>query len=242
MYGKIFASLFTGSMRGKGDLQLVFTYMISTCSEDGICDFTPQCIADATGKPLPLIETCISELEDVDEMSRTTTDDGRRIIKIDSKRPWGWRIVNYALYRGIATREAMKEAERLRKREYREFKKTQCPGLVPDKTGHSAYASSDLNSSLKGDARGSLNSDFDQFWLAYPKHQAKSAAMKAWIKSTSRPTLDCILRAIELQKDSDQWKKEGGQFIPMPATWINQERWTDETQITVKPLIRSRFT
>ena len=66
MYGKIFSSLFTGSMRGKGDLQLVFTYMISNATEDGVCDFTPRCIADATGKPLDVIQACLAELESPD--------------------------------------------------------------------------------------------------------------------------------------------------------------------------------
>ena len=27
---------------------------------------------------------------------------------------------------------------------------------------------------------------------------------------------------------SDQWRRDGGQFIPNPATWINQQRWLDE--------------
>ncbi len=139
MYGKIFASLFTGSMRGKGDLQLVFTYMISNATEEGICDFTPQCISDATGKPIDLIERCLTELESPDEMSRTRSDDGRRIRKLDPSRPWGWHIINYQMYRSIATREAMKEAERLRKRDYRMRTSGQCPGQIRDNTGPSAY-------------------------------------------------------------------------------------------------------
>lgn len=140
MYGKVFDTLFTGSMRGKGDLQLVFMYMISNATADGICDFTPQCIADATGKPISLIETCITELESRDEMSRTRTDDGRRIRKLDADRPWGWEIINHEMYRKIASREAMKEVERLRKRAYRKKKDEEKSSVVPDvsrtDTGH----------------------------------------------------------------------------------------------------------
>lgn len=147
MYGKIFASLFTGSMRGKGDVQLTFAYMISNATEDGICDFTPRCIADATGKPVELIEACIAELEAPDEMSRTRTDEGRRLRRIDPERAWGWQIVNHAMYRSIGSREEMKEAERLRKREYRESKKKLCPGHVPDKGGTPAYASASSSDS-----------------------------------------------------------------------------------------------
>ena len=39
-----------------------------------------------------------------------------------------------------------------------------------------------------------------------------------------------MLSAIDTQKKSDQWKKDGGQFIPNPATWLNQRRWEDEVQ------------
>ena len=151
MYGKVFDSLFTGSMRGKGDVQLVFIYMISNASEDGIFDQTPQCIADATGKPLSTISACIATLEAPDEMSRTRTDNGRRIRRLDDERPWGWQIVNHAHYRQIANREAMKEAERLRKRDYRQKKEKQCPGQVPDKTGLPEYESDTDSASGKGE-------------------------------------------------------------------------------------------
>ena len=37
-----------------------------------------------------------------------------------------------------------------------------------------------------------------------------------------------MLAAIEKQKASAQWQENGGQFIPYPATWLNQNRWEDE--------------
>ena len=27
---------------------------------------------------------------------------------------------------------------------------------------------------------------------------------------------------------SDEWKRDGGRFIPHPATWLNGKRWEDE--------------
>ena len=33
--------------------------------------------------------------------------------------------------------------------------------------------------------------------------------------------------AIALAKQSHQWQKDNGDFIPLPATWLNQERWED---------------
>ena len=40
--------------------------------------------------------------------------------------------------------------------------------------------------------------------------------------------MEQILNAVEIQKQSDQWTKDGGQFIPLPATWLNNSRWEDD--------------
>ena len=73
------------------------------------------------------------------------------------------------------------------------------------------------------------SSDFLAFWEKYPNKKAKMAAWKAWQKNgIKKVPLETILKAIELQKNTDQWKKDGGQFIPHPATWLNQHRWEDE--------------
>ena len=66
---------------------------------------------------------------------------------------------------------------------------------------------------------------FAEFWSAYPKKVGKGAAEKAWKKS--KANLDVVLAAINSQASSDQWRKEGGQYIPNPATWINERRWED---------------
>ena len=40
-----------------------------------------------------------------------------------------------------------------------------------------------------------------------------------------------ICAAVENYKETDQWKKDNGQFIPYPATWLHQERWKDEITV-----------
>lgn len=74
-----------------------------------------------------------------------------------------------------------------------------------------------------------MQTKFDQFWFAYPKHQAKPQALKAFIRlNPDDELMEQILKAIEIQKQSDQWTKDGGQFIPLPATWLNNKRWEDD--------------
>ena len=74
-----------------------------------------------------------------------------------------------------------------------------------------------------------IQTKFDRFWFAYPKHQSKPQALKAFMKlNPDEDLMQQILNAIEIQKQSDQWTKEGGQFIPLPATWLNNKRWEDD--------------
>lgn len=68
--------------------------------------------------------------------------------------------------------------------------------------------------------------DFETFWKAYPRKESKSQAKKSFSKVTA--PLETLLQALETQKQSDQWKRNGGQYIPYASTWINQRRWEDE--------------
>lgn len=73
---------------------------------------------------------------------------------------------------------------------------------------------------------------FDNFWTAYPRKVGKGAARKAWKKLNPSGGLQAVmLNAIATQKQSPDWKREGGQFIPHPATWLNQERWADSVEV-----------
>ena len=73
---------------------------------------------------------------------------------------------------------------------------------------------------------------FIEFWSVYPRKQAKMDAIKAWKKLSPSPDLVTrIVSSVQRSCDSPAWRKDGGQFIPYPATYINGRRWEDE-QIT----------
>jgi len=74
-----------------------------------------------------------------------------------------------------------------------------------------------------------INNIFAQFWAAYPRHEAKQTALKAFEKiNPDEELLAKMLSAIEKQKRTSQWQENNGQYIPHPATWLNQRRWEDE--------------
>jgi hypothetical protein len=77
--------------------------------------------------------------------------------------------------------------------------------------------------------------DFDQFWQAYPKKRSKGDARRAWQKLQPSPALvQQILTALGWQVLQPQWTKDGGQFIPHPATWLRGERWDDEPMVDAR--------
>lgn len=72
----------------------------------------------------------------------------------------------------------------------------------------------------------SYSSNFLTFWEAYPRKEAKGAAWKAWAKLI--PPVDKVLGALVWQRMSQAWTKDGGQFVPLPSTYLNARRWEDE--------------
>ncbi len=76
---------------------------------------------------------------------------------------------------------------------------------------------------------------FAAFWSAYPRKVAKPAALRAWNKvKPSDDLVLTILADVERRKEGDQWRRDGGQFIPHPATYLNGARWEDEDVVATR--------
>jgi uncharacterized protein YdaU (DUF1376 family) len=77
--------------------------------------------------------------------------------------------------------------------------------------------------------RATYPADFDNFWRAYPNKTGKGAALKAWQRE--RPSTDVLARmfkALSWQVNQPAWRRDGGQYVPHPATWLNRRGWEDE--------------
>ena len=77
-------------------------------------------------------------------------------------------------------------------------------------------------------ARAREDDAFSRFWAVYPKKVGKLAAQKSFAKV--KTPVETLIAAVERQKQSVQWQKDGGQYIPNPATWLNQGRWEDDLE------------
>jgi hypothetical protein len=68
---------------------------------------------------------------------------------------------------------------------------------------------------------------FDAFWAAYPKKRDKGHAVKAYRTAAKKASAAEILTG--LGRQLPEWSKADPKFIPLAATWLNGERWADET-------------
>lgn len=67
---------------------------------------------------------------------------------------------------------------------------------------------------------------FDVFWLAYPRKVGKDDARKKHALALQRGVKpEEILAGLKRTRFDT---REGGRFIPHPATWLNQGRWQDQ--------------
>ena len=81
--------------------------------------------------------------------------------------------------------------------------------------------------------------DFDLFWAAYPRRVGKGDARRVWNKLRPSPAfVQQILAALSWQVLQTSWTKDGGQYIPYPATYLRQERWDDEPMIDPRQAAR----
>lgn len=82
---------------------------------------------------------------------------------------------------------------------------------------------------------------FERFWAVYPKKRNKGDAWKAWKSlKPSEKLVTAIIAAVERAKHSVQWRKDEGQFIPYPASWLRAGGWEDEEHVDVVPLPQTR--
>lgn len=70
---------------------------------------------------------------------------------------------------------------------------------------------------------------FEEFWKLYPRHEGRKDAQKAWMRLNPTAEIEQqIVSALAWQVESEQWTKDDGQYIPLPATYLRGERYLDE--------------
>lgn len=76
----------------------------------------------------------------------------------------------------------------------------------------------------------SLPTGFDAFYLIYARHEARKDALKAWNALSADDQLAAMDGALAWRKN---YLARERQHVPLPATFLRGERWTDELPTTV---------
>jgi len=174
MYAKLFKSMYDGTLATKGPWQALVTFqqMLIVADRFGVVDATPETISRYTTIPLDIIRTGIEELERADPDSRRHDHDGRRIVRLDPERSWGWQIVNYEHYSKIRSAEERREYQREYMREHR------------DQAKHKDSGSVVAILPLKGDGKFLVRESYaKQLEALYPKVDVPATLleMQAWL-------------------------------------------------------------
>ena len=100
------------------------------------------------------------------------------------------------------------------------------PSPSPAKKARAATTS---GNALGGVGEKESNERFERFWRFYPRKIKKHEARRVFLSlRVGEDLLSQIVEAIERQKVSEQWTREGGRYIPSPVAWLRGRRWEDE--------------
>lgn len=184
-----------------------------------------------------------------DPHSRTPDNDGRRVEAIGG----GWRLLNHEKYREMQDEEARLERNAERQRRFRERHKSDdvSHGTVTERNESNAGVTKVTKSNPIADADADADADavnqkkkkktlsgkpdpdagFSRWYAAYPRHEARGDAEKAWRGLKPRPAVEVLLAAVEWQRRAgclQPREADGRSLIPLPATWLRKARWLDE--------------
>ena len=74
---------------------------------------------------------------------------------------------------------------------------------------------------------------FEEFWKLYPRKVSKRVAQKIWERMT-KDEQEAAFEALPVHIKYWKLKETDLDFIPHASTWLNQERFEDELDMTVK--------
>lgn len=160
-------------------------------------------LAEQTGMSMQNVRTAVKHLESTGEISRKVTNK----FSVISVTKWDtYKIQNSAPNNQLTNNQQTTNKQ-----------------LTPSKEGKKARRKEQPTITA---------SRFDMFWSSYPKKKNKGTAEKTWDKNhLGNGSFDAIMKGLENAKASEDWLKDGGQYIPHPSTWLNAKGWEDEYNV-----------
>lgn len=240
-FTKLFGSIVTSTVWQEPHTTVrVWITMMAESDQNGCVYAAVPGLAHLAKVTIPECEAALDTFLSPDPYSRTPDHEGRRIEKIDG----GWRLLNHAKYRGMMTRESIRESKRDYMRRVREQAKAGGAGAPPDPDESGTKVEvrgSDIPQWTQAEAEADTSrakslvrqaGRFSEFWSEYPVKSGKKPCLAKWKARGLDKHADSIIADVRNRKANDKRWLDG--FVPNPLTYLNQDRWEDEVQAPEK--------
>ena len=237
MYGKLFSSMYEGSMVGAGPVVFaVWGYCIAKADLDGTVLLNPQLLAPIIGTSRVEIDQAMKYLQEPDEHSKNPEHDGRRLLHQTGHL---YFVVSHEHYRNMKNNEERREYMRGYMRERRKKEPVNSLQSLQNLTKVNPASASASSSGKEGGAgegkqkAGKKQDDagFAEAWAAYPDKSGKAAARAAYQKAVKEGDAQPdILAGIARYRAYVERKRENGHDLQWRngSTFFNQRGWQDE--------------
>tara|TARA_R100000808_G_C2154113_1_gene164854 strand:- start:2108 stop:3058 length:951 start_codon:yes stop_codon:yes gene_type:complete len=207
------------------EARLLFIGMMNFANDEGIFKYKPISlkaqVLPLSSSKLPIIEDYIRTMLELKLLEKGHDIDGTKLL----------RYTNWHTYQKI--NHATPSKYTFTKEEIKDSINTNVEVSEDSSKTTSQYNINKSNiikdNTIKSNTSSKKNQDFtfEQFYDLYPKKQAKEKAQKSFKKLKKAE-----IKALKVGLDSwvAYWEESStdAQFIPLPATWINQKRWNDD--------------
>lgn len=121
-----------------------------------------------------------------------------------------------------------------------EFTQAFTPRFTPAVRGSGGQALGELTTTSTSTATSSrkdvhsssaLASEFDEWWLVYPRKQGKAPARKAFEKARKTVPLETLMNGVQTYALTNIGVDKS--LVKLPAGWLNDMRWEDEPIVAV---------
>ena len=228
--------------------ETVFYRLIVTCDDFGRMDARPKILAS---KLFPLKDIRAAQIEDAlraltsAELVTLYTVDGKPFLQMNT-----WE--RHQRLRAKKSRYPAMDSGALTDDGHMSVKCQSNDGQMSDTRPLESEYESESENESESESESETDTEktrvnareerFARFWAAYPRKTGKGEARKVFEKiNPSESLTERMIAAVQAQAQSSQWRREGGQFIPHPATWLRQGRWEDEPDNTGDGAPRNLF-
>lgn len=208
MFGKFFASTFTGSMIGAGpEVFAVWAYVIANTHHSTV-ELNPVLLAHMIGAEPKAIEDAIAYLCAPDPSSRSKVAEGRRLIR---EGEFAYHVPNHEHYRSIRNEDERREYNRIKQAESRERRES-VKAPVNDKhrmSKMSAQPEPDTEPDVEAPKplSGPVGEVLERYQTLHPRRKVTEQMGKIVKRALKDFTAPELIEAIE-GNAADQWHRE----------------------------------